>query len=501
MTLVGELYEEIDQNPPAIEARKILITTFIDCGYTDTLREAIFELRSLVKNDPEVEHWFNAFCKPLTKDTTTHGRRDRNMHFAAKKHKPTLRVPETRPAALPRSKAEKEKMKSDLTEGYKVLFAKARVLFQDARVLSVLKKGKGKASLSTANSTTVDGNDDDHDTPFSALEHLANGCITAALNSNHARSTSIGDDSSTGPFGTASTRQAPPSARSIAKAMKSQPHKAVDTALSDLEATASWLRSPASRLTSRDDDTVREHLLKRSQAVAAGLPAALHAANATAWMHAQKELLGKKYLNSETMYGDEVGSVAREHFFASEDGYAWHMEELAAAIRAQGGVMRNPLSKNMFTPEDIQFIVQHECGRELAALGVKQRELRKGVRMRTIEEMEKLGKILLEDQTEDQVPSRKALDEFMGYMATLPEAEQKSLDRLKVPARDTHTGMAFDGTIGESVRDAKANRVCIHKTGECSFLSISPTSVFGHVSSKYSYSAVLATSLRCVQCT
>ena len=57
-------------------------------------------------------------------------------------------------------------------------------------------------------------------------------------------------------------------------------------------------------------------------------------------------------------------------------------------------------------------------------------------------------------------------DEFFPYLATLPKAEQDALDRLRVPAKDSHTGQAFDCTIGDAVRDAKANKICIHKSGD-----------------------------------
>lgn len=54
----------------------------------------------------------------------------------------------------------------------------------------------------------------------------------------------------------------------------------------------------------------------------------------------------------------------------------------------------------------------------------------------------------------------------MAYMATLPMAEQTALDKLRVPATDSHTGQKFDTSIGESVRDAQGNRICFHKTGD-----------------------------------
>lgn len=48
----------------------------------------------------------------------------------------------------------------------------------------------------------------------------------------------------------------------------------------------------------------------------------------------------------------------------------------------------------------------------------------------------------------------------------MPELEQKAIERLKCPAKDSHTGQAYDFSIGEAVRDAKGNRVCFHKTGD-----------------------------------
>jgi hypothetical protein len=48
----------------------------------------------------------------------------------------------------------------------------------------------------------------------------------------------------------------------------------------------------------------------------------------------------------------------------------------------------------------------------------------------------------------------------------VPEAEQKALNGLKCPAKDSHTGQAYDFSIGEAVLDAKGNRVCFHKTGD-----------------------------------
>ena len=128
--------------------------------------------------------------------------------------------------------------------------------------------------------------------------------------------------------------------------------------------------------------------------------------------------------------------------------------------------MRNPLSKQMFTLNDIRSIVHHPIGKKLAALELEQKSLSQGVRPKTIEEIEKMAAILLADQSEDQMASRHVVEGFLAYTATLPVMEQKALDGLRVPAKDSHTGQGYDTTIGEAVRDANGNRVCFHKTGD-----------------------------------
>ena len=72
----------------------------------------------------------------------------------------------------------------------------------------------------------------------------------------------------------------------------------------------------------------------------------------------------------------------------------------------------------MFTPKDVKGILLHPTGKSLAALRVEQREMSKCVRTETIIQMEKLSAILLADQSSDTLPSRKAVDEFLLYIAT-----------------------------------------------------------------------------------
>lgn len=148
---------------------------------------------------------------------------------------------------------------------------------------------------------------------------------------------------------------------------------------------------------------------------------------------------------------------------------AGDMDELAQAITSNGGIMRNPLSKQMFTSADIRAIIRHPLGKGLAALQVEQSKLKLGVRPNTVSELDRLAKVLLEDMSENQIPSRTAVEHFVAYLATLPDSEQRAVDGLKVPAKDSHTFMEYDSTIGDAVRDAQANKVCFHKTGD--FLS------------------------------
>ena len=48
----------------------------------------------------------------------------------------------------------------------------------------------------------------------------------------------------------------------------------------------------------------------------------------------------------------------------------------------------------------------------------------------------------------------------------MPEYEQKAIEDLRCPAKDSHTGKSYDFSIGQAVRDAKGNQVCFHKTGD-----------------------------------
>jgi hypothetical protein len=120
----------------------------------------------------------------------------------------------------------------------------------------------------------------------------------------------------------------------------------------------------------------------------------------------------------------------------------------------------------MFSSEDVEAIVKHPLGGILAAAQVEQKSLANGIRQSTITKLENLSAALLADQSTDQAPTRLALDVFMQYTATLPKNEKDAIDKLRVPAVDSHTGQKFDGSIGETLRDAISNKTCAHKAGD-----------------------------------
>ncbi|KAF2728194.1 hypothetical protein EJ04DRAFT_449821 [Polyplosphaeria fusca] len=436
MALIGELLEEISRNPPAIGARKLLTEHYISIGWLDAARENVAELKPLAPADQDVA----AFEETLMKKPEPPAPAPQSSQATPAVSKPVPAPARARkPAHAPvKLSGNLDSTRQELSQGYTSLRQKARGLLADLLHLQQLQKKNG---LPTSKNTSR---------------------VQAVVEGRPADST---------------TKATPPgSARSIARMIQAEASRsvrngnqmAIELTIGDLEDTMQWIREPHGRPSGADDDAVRDALVKRVRALETALPDELKPYPEIALMHVQHENFpDKTYVNDETMVMCEpVKDIPRENFWVTEDNYAWDMEELVNSISSNGGVMRNPLSRVMFTPKDIRGIVSHPLGKPLAALQVQQHEMSKGVRQATIDHMEKLGKILLDDQTSDQLPSRHAIDEFMAYIATLPELEQKAIDGLKCPAKDTHTGQSYDTSIGEAVRDAKGNRVCFHKTGD-----------------------------------
>lgn len=442
LTFLNELYEEIDRHPPAIEARKILTQHCYEAGWTDTARDTLRELRVFDPTALEEEPWTRTLLQP----------------------------PEEKEAKKPAassllSPAVLEVQKLELVEGYRDLRSRAKKMLNESRLLGSLD-----SSPASTSNPELKARFEAHD---SDLKPLVNGRVSSVLKSRQ-----------------------PGPARGIARQMEERPENAVDIANSDLEDVARWLRSHNSVSSAGDNDEIREALAKRTQALSAALPDTLKKHASTAMMHIEHEVIRRKYHSEETMYGDLVADIPRAHFLVTEDGYAWDMEELAQAIKSNGGIMRNPLNKLMFTADDVRSIVQHHLGRDLAALQVEQSRLFNGIRAKTIDELDRMAKVFHEDMSEDQLKSREILETFIAYVATLPDAEQEALDKLRVPAFDSHTGrplpfgvwfhgcgtslvhsisydssvltfgegMAFDTSVGEAVRDAQGNKVCLRQS-------------------------------------
>jgi hypothetical protein len=442
MELIGELLGHIEQSPPALGARELLVQQYTTCGWLEAASEQVQELLKLDPMNVAAKTCLDHLAGTATSvgkgkgnsQTEAVGRVKSGIGKGGSRQtqavNTAVRQPTLTPITSPGSALR------ELEEGYKAMLESAKLLHHEAKMLHDLK---GMRAL-------------DRVGHIFDLAALAQGNVNSVIRPKQ--------------FG---------SVKAVAKAMTTKntggSEAGMNVAFVDLEETMKWLRrSDEGKAAKLDDyDAFRDALVKRVRALKAMLPSDLQVLADKALMHAEHELLRRTYVNTETMCGDDVSDILRENFFVSEDGYAWDMEELAQAITSCGGVMRNPLSKLMFTPADVGHIIQHPRGKVLAALQVAQSKLKKGVRPKTIDELENLAQVLLKDQTQDQGPSRHAVDGFAAYLATLPEAEQEAIDGLRVPAKDSHSGMEFDTTIGEAMKDAQANRVCSHKTGD--FLS------------------------------
>jgi hypothetical protein len=255
----------------------------------------------------------------------------------------------------------------------------------------------------------------------------------------------------------------PLSVREVAREIIAVPGKCQELIFEDFEAIVHWAEHQYPPLSPH---LVRERLVKRKTLLDAALPKSMAQASAAVLGRIELEYLQKKYANSETMLGDRIEDIPKRNFFVSEDNYAWDMDELAQAITASDGVMRNPMTKQLFSESDIRMILGHPLGQRLKPMRLKQDQMKKGIRPATIGWIGKLGRIMLADQSLDTAPSRQAMDEFQAYVATLPGPEQVTIDQLKIPARDGFSKQPFDYTIGESVRDAIANTTCLHKVNE-----------------------------------
>ncbi|KAI4689657.1 uncharacterized protein J4E88_003012 [Alternaria novae-zelandiae] len=394
MIYIGELYESISRSPPGIEARKLLIEHYIAVG-NEWLEGALDEakkLQALAPTDLDVVRFLKILekvpeppapekkaVKPIHASSAQSGGEPlKNLPFTAK---PTSKRGSKRSDfILGDSVDDLNDEQRNLVTGYRDIRAKATHVFANLLRLQTLQK---KAGLPQSKNL--------------AKVHLmadgSNGAVCSGM-------------------------RPPASARSVARNIRDKPKEATNLVIADLEAMIQWVRAPYGTPSGASIDTIRDNLVKRRSAIDSTLPDALKFHCELGFMHVEHEHLERNYVNDETMLGDEIKDIAREDFYVTEDNYAWSMDELVQAIQANGGVLRNPLSREMFTPKDVKGILLHPTGKSLAALRVEQHEMSKGVRTETIVQMEKLSAILLADQSSDTLPSRKAVDEFLLYVAT-----------------------------------------------------------------------------------
>jgi hypothetical protein len=386
MMLIGELIESISRHPPAIVARKLLVEHYIAVGWLEAAVDNAKELKTLVPGDEDVVRFLQVLEKKP--DPPAPEREVLQKKLPVQTVPVYERLQRYRKVTAPKVVEKKTEVldvsvdddldgaRQDLVKGYQALRMKACFIFADLMHLQALQKKAG--------------------VPQSRNTARIQGILS----------------------GQRSLPQQLPSPRETTRTIRDSPKDATDIAIADFEDTMRRVKESHDQSLNTNADAIRDALVKRKAALELLLPEELKIHCEHALMHIEHENLDRKYANTETMYGDEIKDIPRANFYVTEDNYAWDLEELVAAIKANSGILRNPLSKQMFTPKDVKGIYMHPLAKPLAALAVEQNELSKGVRSDSIEHMERLSKVLLEDQSADTIPSRHAVDEFLAYIAT-----------------------------------------------------------------------------------
>ncbi|KAJ4348036.1 uncharacterized protein N0V89_009408 [Didymosphaeria variabile] len=437
MTLVAELLEDIQRHPPAVAARTLLAQHYISIGWFDAASDYVQELERDAPSDPEVPVLNRillannvSLLKPI--ERKANDGKNSNQAVASSVSSETampkvLNRPARKTAIATSSMATSSGngSRTDLVEGYRGLRQKTKRLFGVLLHLQAQHKQHGtpQAGLSVRIQAIIQGQ-----TP--------SGAVAASP---------------------------PGKPQVVARAVQMHSEKAMEIVIADLEDSLDFMRG---RPYDMSDDSVRDGLVKRMRDVEKALPESLKTYCELGFMHIEHENLKRKYANDQTMLMEAIADIPRPDFYVTEDNYAWDLSELVEAITANGGVMRNPLSKDMFTQKDVRGILTSPHGNSLAALQITQNEMSQGVRPETIVRMDKLADVMLAEQDRTAMKSRKEMDEFQAYVATLPEREQKTIESFRCPAFDRHAGKAYDSTIGQTIRDAKATELCIHKAGD-----------------------------------
>ena len=450
LELITELIEMIERNPRGKEIRVLLMQHYAICGWHVAAKEEAHRVLDIDPTAQEAQSYLEKHSEVESRggDGAANGKKE------AKSSKDTIKskgkhgevtllrrqgaqAPPWQPSLHPITSVATSQR--ELEDGYVALFESAKLCLRETKLVKDLKVSQCENQISD-------------------LEALANGQVSRVVRFKPLEGVKV-------------------VAKAIVADSTDGDRNGLNAAVKDLEDLARWCRKSGdsaessgkgkSRSTGCDDqDRIREARVKRVKALKALLPKSLQPLADLALMHEDHEILHRKYTNNETMTLDPISDIPRAKFWTSEDGYAWDMEELARAIASGKGVMRNPLSKQMFTRADIRAIVQHPLGKGLQALQVEQSKLKRGVRLQTIDELDRLANLLQGDDSEDGKQSHLAVEAFVSCLETLPDGEQKAIGNLNVPAKDSHTGMAFDATIGEAVRDVEGNRICSHKAGD-----------------------------------
>ena len=444
-SLLGELLDAIDQDSSNVEASKLLAQQYQLLEWHDAAADIAEAALAYSPHDREAQAILAA-CRGRSRlQTDTSGDGLSNGSHDA------LAIPSTEVRVV----AETQTVER-LSDGYKALRKEAEELVEELLVFQRLAP------------------DVDLIQQMADLTGLSNGkMFSVAKRKIH---NAEGNPTATGREEASATDKkvkkveirlgSPCSAVILASSMKRNPTTALEIAIEDFTDLVHWCPRNRGLGAIADMDFVRNALRKRVEALVPGLPTKMRSLPSQAFMHVEHEVLKKSYVNSETMYGDPVSDIPRSNFWVSEDGYAWDVEELVQAIKAKKGATRNPLSNENFTSTDIEAIIIHPVGKHLAALQVEQSELVKGVRLETVARLKSMATALLNDLSGNTLPSHQAIDDFLAYVSTLPAVEREAIDKLRVPAVDSHSGQRFDDTIGDAVRDAKGNRICLHKAGD-----------------------------------
>lgn len=310
-----------------------------------------------------------------------------------------------------------------LSVGYGELRLRARNLLRETRLVPDLHVQQGSATLAKNHKKV--------------LEALADGRISSVVSVVPQRS-----------------------ARITAGAMEDQPERALDILVADLVASVHWLRSQSPHIAS-SNSFVRDAIAKRIHVFNAVLPDDLQKLTPIALMHLEHEELGKAYANRESMLRLPIADIPRESFWVTEDGFAWEMDELAQALIANGGEMRNPINHRMFSNRDVQAIHSHPMTKNLDMSQRKQPDVRISALSsmeQTIDKLDELANTMVSDISADRLPSRKGLEEFLVYLLRLPKSEQNSIDELQLP------GVKF--TLAQLIEAALAGRFSLFRTGD-----------------------------------